>query len=72
MIAVLKINNDLERIGDLGVNIAQRALYLATHPPIDLPLDFRGMAEMTQLMSTRSLDALVNLDGSAGEAGQGV
>ncbi|MHB9036261.1 MAG: phosphate signaling complex protein PhoU [Armatimonadota bacterium] len=62
VIAVLKINNDLERIGDLGVNIAERAVYLATHAPIDLPLDFRGMAEMAQLMLKRSLDALVYSD----------
>jgi len=62
VIAILKINNDLERIGDLGVNIAERAVYLSSHAPIDLPLDFRGMAEMAQLMLKRSLDALVNLD----------
>jgi phosphate transport system protein len=62
VIAVLKINNDLERIGDLGVNIAERAMYLSTHAAIDVPLDFRGMAEMAQLMLKRSLDALVNLD----------
>lgn len=62
VIAVLKINNDLERIGDLGVNIAERATYLASHPRIDLPLDFRGMAEKTQLMVKRSLDSLVELD----------
>lgn len=62
VIAVLKINNDLERIGDLAVNIAERAVYLSTHAPIDLPLDFRGMVELTQLMLKRSLDALVNLD----------
>lgn len=62
VIAILKINNDLERIGDLGVNIAERASFLATHQPIDLPLDFRGMAELSQLMLKRSLDSLVNLD----------
>lgn len=62
VIAVLKINNDLERIGDLAVNIAERAAYLSTHDPIDLPLDFDGMAGMAQLMLKRSLDSLVNLD----------
>lgn len=60
VIAVLKINNDLERIGDLAVNIGERAAYLATHAPIDLPLDFRGMADLSQLMLKRSLDSLVN------------
>ncbi len=62
VIAVLKINNDLERIGDLGVNIAERAAYLSTHPQIDLPLDFRGMAEKTKRMLKMSLDSMVTLD----------
>jgi len=62
VVAVLKINNDLERIGDEAVNIAERAAYLATHPPIDLALDFKGMAAKTQRMVSRSIDALVNLD----------
>lgn len=62
VIAVLKINNDLERIGDLAVNIAERAVYLSTHAPIGLPLDFRGMVKITQQMLKESLDSLVNLD----------
>lgn len=62
VIAVLKINNDLERIGDLAVNMAERSVYLASHAPVSLPLDFRGMARMTQLMLKHSLDALVNMD----------
>ena len=62
VIAVLKINNDLERIGDLSVNIAERAAYISTHEPISLKLDFAGMAELTQSMLKRSLDALVNMD----------
>ena len=62
VIAVLKINSDLERIGDLAVNIAERSLYLTTHAPLDIPLDFRGMAELTQRMLKLSLDSLVNLD----------
>ena len=62
VIAVLKINNDLERIGDLAVNIAERAVYLSTHAPIDLPLDFRGMVDITQTMLKQSLDSLVYMD----------
>lgn len=62
VVAVLKINNDLERIGDEAVNIAERAVYLATHPPIDLALDFKSMAARAQRMVSRSIDALVNLD----------
>ena len=35
VIAILKINNDLERVGDLAVNIAERVVYLAKKPPLD-------------------------------------
>lgn len=62
VIAVLKINNDLERIGDLAVNIAERALYLSSQTPVDIPFDFAGMSEKTKLMLKKSLDALVNMD----------
>jgi len=62
VIAVLKINNDLERIGDLAVNIAERALVLSKLPPIDIPFDFAGMTEKTQGMVKDSLDALVNMN----------
>ena len=62
VIAVLKINNDLERIGDLAVNIAERAMYLSSQDPVDIPFDFVGMADKTKLMLKRSLDALVNMD----------
>ncbi|MEW5800915.1 MAG: phosphate signaling complex protein PhoU [bacterium] len=62
IVAVLKINNDLERIGDLAVNIAERAVFLATQPKIEIPFDLQGMAEKSQAMLKRSLDALVNMD----------
>lgn len=62
IIAVLKINNDLERIGDLAVNIAERAAFLATKERIDIPFDFRGMSEKAKEMLRKSLDALVNMD----------
>ena len=65
IVAVLKINNDLERIGDLAVNIAERAQFLATHEKVDIPFDFAGMAEKAQAMVKQSLDALVNLDAGA-------
>lgn len=60
--AVLKINNDLERIGDLSVNIAERAIFLASRPPIDIPFDFKTMTANVRMMLTHSLDALVKLD----------
>jgi phosphate transport system protein len=62
VIAVLKINNDLERIGDLAVNIAERALFLTSQKPVDIPFDFMGMSEKTKIMLKMSLDALVNMD----------
>ncbi len=62
IICVIKMNNELERIGDLAVNIAERASFLATRDPVDIPFDFPGMSEKTQEMLRHSLDALVNLD----------
>ena len=37
VVAVLKMNNDLERMADTAVNIARRAEYLASQPQVDLP-----------------------------------
>ncbi|OHB54365.1 MAG: phosphate transport system regulatory protein PhoU, partial [Planctomycetes bacterium GWF2_50_10] len=62
IIAVLKINNDLERIGDLAVNIAERALFLAGVEKIDIALNFIDMAKKAQVMLKTSLDALVTID----------
>jgi len=62
IIAVLKINNDLERIGDLAVNMAERALFLSTKPPIAVPFDLEGLVIKTQQMLKDSLDSLVNLN----------
>ena len=62
IIAVMKINNDLERVGDLAVNIAERSAFLATQDPIEFPFDLRAMAEKAEAMLSRSIDALINLD----------
>jgi phosphate transport system protein len=62
IIAILKINNDLERIGDLAVNIAERAAFLATQPKPDIFFDFPAMAGVAQSMLKNSLNALVNQD----------
>ena len=59
---VLKINNDLERMADLGVNIARRAEYLAAQPKFDVPANLEDMARATQTMVKHSLDALVQSD----------
>lgn len=62
IIAVMKINNDLERISDLAVNIAERAEFLVTREPTSIPFDFSCMAEKVQEMLRNSINALVTLD----------
>lgn len=62
IVAVLKINNDLERIGDLAVNIAERAEDLSARERVEVGFDYRGMARKAELMVEKSLDALVNMD----------
>lgn len=62
IIVVLKVNNDLERMGDQAVNIAGRVRALADEAPLDSPLDFQAMGELAAKMVHISLDALVNQD----------
>jgi phosphate transport system protein len=62
IIAILKINNDLERIGDLAVSIAERTTFLTQHPEVVVPFDIPLMAEKARQMLKKSLDALVNTD----------
>lgn len=68
IVAVLKINNDLERVGDLAVNIAERCLYITSQPALKLDFDFAGMFDKSIQMLKKSLDSLVNWDAElAGE-----
>jgi phosphate transport system protein len=60
--AVLKINKELERIGDEAVNVAQRIQTITNVSDVDFVFDYAVMAEKTQTMLRMSLDALVNLD----------
>lgn len=62
VIAILKINNDLERVGDLSVNIAERALYLSEQQPLAFPFDFQGMEKKTRRLLKRALDSLILMD----------
>lgn len=62
IITALKINNDLERIGDLAVNIAERGEFLAAQDRTEVPFDFERMAQKTTAMVRSSLDALVNMN----------
>ncbi len=60
--STMKINNDLERIADLGVNIGQRTLDLLKVPPLKLKIDIPKMAMAAQAMLKDSLTAFVNRD----------
>jgi phosphate transport system protein len=60
--AAMKINSDLERIGDQAVNIAENAAQLLSHPPLKPLLDLPRMAEIAQQMTRDSLDAFVRRD----------
>ena len=62
LVAVIKINNDLERIGDEAVNVAQRIEFLARQEVKGVPFDYSLMLEKAQDMLRKSLDALVNMD----------
>ncbi len=60
--AAMKINNDLERMGDQAVNIAERASDLIGKPELKPFLDIPRMAELAQKMVKDSIDAFVNSD----------
>ncbi|MCU0611243.1 MAG: phosphate signaling complex protein PhoU [Candidatus Eisenbacteria bacterium] len=62
IIAALKINNDLERMGDLAVNIAERTVFLCQREPIQAPFAFDDMWGKTLVMLRESLDALFEMD----------
>ncbi len=62
IIAVLKINHDLERIGDLAVHIAERAIVLSEEPNVNIPFKLEEMGEKTQKLLKDILDAFINLD----------
>lgn len=62
VVGILKMNNDLERMGDLSINIAERATYLAHQKEMDLYLDFTEMSEKTIGMVKGALDSLMKMD----------
>jgi phosphate transport system protein len=69
ILAIIKINADLERVGDQAVNVAQRALDLMQFPPAELAIDIPRMAEIASNMMRTALEAF--LAGDA-ERAQGV
>lgn len=63
IVLVLKVNNDLERMGDFAANVAARAISLSNEAPIPFPTDFsQTMPSRIRTMVHNSLDALVKLD----------
>ncbi len=62
VVTVLKVNNDIERVGDLAVNIAERALYLSQHEVLPVSIDFSEIIADAKFMLSRSLDALTKRD----------
>jgi hypothetical protein len=58
IVTMLKVNNDLERMGDLAGNIAGRAADLLKHDPIRFPPEFTSMVDAVRRMVHDSLDAL--------------
>lgn len=60
--AAIKINNDLERMGDLAVNIVERALSLMQQPTVKPLIDIPHMGKLVESMVRKSLDAFVRKD----------
>lgn len=62
LVAVMKINGDLERIGDSAVNIAQSVEQINDQPPLKPYIDLPHLSELVQKMVRNSLDAFVRKD----------
>src|SRR5499427_4768981 len=59
IVAALKITNDLERIGDIAVNLAERVISLRELPGAELPEELAPMASAVRAMVSKSLGALI-------------
>ncbi len=70
IIAVIKINNDLERVADEAVNIAQRVKSISGKNLGRYDFDYTHMAELAGIMLKKSLDALVQMDADIAESVQ--
>ena len=68
IVAAVKINTDLERVGDLAVNIAEAGKRYLQHPPVKPLIDIPRMGELAQKMLRDSLDAFVRRDMPLAEA----
>ena len=68
IVSAVKINTDLERVGDLAVNIAEAAQRYATHPPVKQLIDIPAMGTIAQTMLREALDAYVRRDTELADA----
>jgi len=68
IVAAVKINTDLERVGDLAVNIAQAGKRYLQHAPVKPLIDIPRMGELAQRMLRDALDAFVRRDLALAEA----
>jgi len=62
IIGAMKINNDLERIGDLAVNVAERGFEIIKSAPVDIDTHFNEMLARSVAMIRKSLSAFLNFD----------
>lgn len=62
IIAVMKVNSDLERIGDLAADIAKNGISISRAPTPKIPLDLHQMSYLVKSIVRKSLDALINID----------
>ena len=67
IVSAIKINSDLERVGDLAVNIAEAAERYVGHPPVKALIDLPRMGALAQLMLRQALDAFVSQDINAAQ-----
>ena len=68
IVAAVKINTDLERVGDLAINISEAAQRYVAHPPVKKLIDIPRMANIAQGMLRDALDAFVRRDTALAKA----
>jgi len=68
ILAIIRINADLERVGDQALNIAYRVNDLWANPPVELPVDIPKLASLAAAMVRKSLQAFIDRDEAMAKA----
>jgi len=68
IVSIVKINSDLERVGDLAVNIAEASERYVSHPPVKPLIDLPRMGDLAEQMLHDALDAFVSRNAEAAQA----